>query len=231
MECCHKCGLKIYDAAHFILYVRGANHYQVIQEIYESSIFNSTKIELHLFFRQLWKEIISESESTFIKNFHSLESPIPVGLLYKEISKGLIKIYNNPKKLDQPFEERTFYNHLSQAINSNENIGEKHVLLLKTNPYVKKRLEILTSLLDLGFPSIKEIKELGKNVEFHWMTLYRWWRSYQEKGIEGLIPNFSSSGRKRGEKIKCYPKFNTLHQEKILNYVKGREKKSVKELF
>jgi len=51
--------------------------------------------------------IVSETESTFIKNLHSLESSIPVGLLYKKISKGLIKIYNNPKKLDTPFEERT----------------------------------------------------------------------------------------------------------------------------
>lgn len=231
IECCHKCGLKIYDTTHGIFYIRGTDHYKFIQEVYESSRFNSIKIEPYLFFRQLWKVIVSESESTFIKDLHSVESPIPVELLYKEISKGLIKIYNNPKKLDEPFEERMSYNILSQAINSNELLGEKEGLLLKINPYVKKRLEILAPLLEFGSPSIKEIREIAKNAEYHWQTVYGWWREYREKGIEGLIPNFSISGRKKGGKIKRYPEFYTLYQEKIFNYVKNREKKSVKELF
>ena len=229
IDCCHKCGQKISNALNCVLSLQGVDHLSFIKEVLELSTFNSIKIDPFLFFRQLWKVIFSETENLLIRNFHILESQIPVELLFREISRSVIKILNNPRKLEDPFQEKMSDNHLVQVALSDQDIEKNSLLLLKTNPIVKKRLRILAPLIALGSPSIKEIQEIGKEVEYNWRTVYNWWRDYQVKGISGLIPNHNKKGRKK--KIPCYPEFNTHFKKKILIFVKGGENKTIKELL
>jgi hypothetical protein len=214
---CHHCHKSLINEAIGLLYVKDLSYLNLI----------SNKSNQFTFLRQLWMIIFNEHYNTLLKENWNMNQKISIERLYRMLLTGLKIISEEPDRLKYPFVCKE--DNLKFADFAIFQLHEKdHLLLSKNqNEHLVKRLKILNPLISIGSPTIREIQDYSYQVGYYWQTIWRWWKDYLEKGIDGLEPKFNQRGRKR----KSIPVIEKEYNHLIRDYIQSEHQKPMRELY